>query len=213
MPFYIEGGYLLEFARHCTVPSLGDGVMVLIILGVGWGVLRSADWFIHPGAFAYALMLATGLLIVVLIECVAVYGFGRGVIRRACRSCRSWKSACYPCCKCWCCHQSYSGRLSGGLSGAQGDGFCEIRPRLFAETVVSLSDALPASRLHDRPVADTRLGRQCDGDRHGSAAGFDDAKSGRWRNACIEREQSVRGCIDHARRLPDEYPDQGRQVR
>jgi hypothetical protein len=77
MPFYIEGGYLLEFARHCIVPSLGDGVLVLIIFGVGWGVWRRADWFVHPGAFPYALMLATGLLIAVLIEWVAVYGLGR----------------------------------------------------------------------------------------------------------------------------------------
>ena len=77
MPLYVENGNLLDFARHCIVPSLGDGVIVLIIFGVGWWVLRRADWFVHPSASAYALMLVTGLTIAILIEWVAVYGIGR----------------------------------------------------------------------------------------------------------------------------------------
>lgn len=77
MPLYVEGGNLMEFARHCIVPSLGDGVIVLIIFGVGWWVLRRADWYVRPSASAYALMLATGLVISILIEWVAVYGIGR----------------------------------------------------------------------------------------------------------------------------------------
>ena len=77
MPLYVENGNLLDFARHCIVPSLGDGVIVLIIFGVGWWVLRRADWFVRPSASAYALMLVTGLIIAILIEWVAVYGMGR----------------------------------------------------------------------------------------------------------------------------------------
>lgn len=77
MPLYVEGGSLLKFARHCIVPSLGDGVIVLIIFGVGWWVLRRADWFVRPGTSAYALMLVTGLIIAILIEWIAVYGLGR----------------------------------------------------------------------------------------------------------------------------------------
>ncbi len=34
MPLYVEEGDLLEFAVHCVVPSLGDGLIVLIIFGV-----------------------------------------------------------------------------------------------------------------------------------------------------------------------------------
>ena len=30
MPLYVEGGNLLDFARHCIIPSLGDGVIVLV---------------------------------------------------------------------------------------------------------------------------------------------------------------------------------------
>ena len=77
MPLYVEDGKLLEFAAHCIVPSLGDGVIVLIIFGMGWWVLRRADWFVRPRASAYALMLVTGLIIAVLIEWIAVYGLGR----------------------------------------------------------------------------------------------------------------------------------------
>ena len=77
MPLYVEDGNVLEFAVHCIVPSLGDGIIVLIIFGVGWKLLRRADWFFRPGASAYAVMLATGLVISVLIEWVAVYGLGR----------------------------------------------------------------------------------------------------------------------------------------
>ena len=77
MPLYVEDGKLLEFAAHCIVPSLGDGVIVLIIFGVGWWVLRRVDWFVRPGASAYALMLVTGFVIAILIEWVAVYGIGR----------------------------------------------------------------------------------------------------------------------------------------
>ena len=77
MPLYVEGGKLLEFAVHCIVPSLGDGVLVLIIFGVGWMVFRRADWFVLPGLFGYVLMLMTGLVIAVLVEWIAVYGLGR----------------------------------------------------------------------------------------------------------------------------------------
>ena len=77
MPLYVEEGKLLEFARHCIVPSLGDGLIVLMIFGAGWRVFRRADWFFRPRAFAYPLMLTTGLLIAVVIEWIAVYGLGR----------------------------------------------------------------------------------------------------------------------------------------
>ena len=77
MPLYVENGNLLDFARHCIIPSLGDGVIVLIIFSVGWWVLRRADWFVRPSASTYALMLATGLVIAILIEWIAVYGIDR----------------------------------------------------------------------------------------------------------------------------------------
>jgi hypothetical protein len=77
MPLYVEDGKLLEFAAHCIVPSLGDGVVVLMIFGVGWAAWRRVDWFVRPGWPACILMLMTGLIIAVFVEWVAVYGIGR----------------------------------------------------------------------------------------------------------------------------------------
>jgi len=73
MPLYVEAGNLLEFAVHCIVPSLGDGIIVLIIFGAGLMVLRRSDWSDRPGITGYALMLFTGLAIAVIIEWGAVY--------------------------------------------------------------------------------------------------------------------------------------------
>lgn len=77
MPLYVEDGKWLEFAVHCVVPSLGDGVIVLMIFGVGWTVWRRVDWFVRPGWLAWVLMLMTGLIIAILVEWVAVYWIGR----------------------------------------------------------------------------------------------------------------------------------------
>jgi hypothetical protein len=57
---------------HCFVASLGDGLLVLLIFGAGWAVLRWRDWFVRPGVRGYALMLAAGLVIAVTVEWVAV---------------------------------------------------------------------------------------------------------------------------------------------
>ena len=64
-----------DFSRmlwHCLVASLGDGLLVLLIFGVGWLMTGRRDWFISPGVRGYALMLATGLVIAVVVEWVAV---------------------------------------------------------------------------------------------------------------------------------------------
>lgn len=64
-----------DFSRmlwHCLVASLGDGLLLLLIFGIGWAVLGRRDWFIHPGAHGYALLLATGLAVAVAVEWVAV---------------------------------------------------------------------------------------------------------------------------------------------
>lgn len=77
MPLYVDGGKLLEFAAHCIIPSLGDGIIVLVIFSVGWVVLHRSDWFDRPGLAGYALMLFTGFAIAVIIEWGAVYVIDR----------------------------------------------------------------------------------------------------------------------------------------
>jgi hypothetical protein len=69
-----------DFSRmlwHCFAPSLGDGLLVLLIFFLGWAALQRRDWFVRPGARGYALMLIAGLAIAVSVELVAVYALGR----------------------------------------------------------------------------------------------------------------------------------------
>ena len=58
---------------HCFVASLGDGVILLVILVVGWCIHRRIDWFMKPGVSGYTVMAVSGLLIAVLVEWVAVH--------------------------------------------------------------------------------------------------------------------------------------------
>jgi len=62
---------------HCFVASLGDGLLVLLIFGVGWAALRRRDWFVNPGRRGYLLMLAVGLVIGIVVEWAAVHVMGR----------------------------------------------------------------------------------------------------------------------------------------
>lgn len=57
---------------HCFIASLGDGLIVLLLFGLGWLVLGRRDWFVRPGVRGYALLLASGAALAVLIEWVAV---------------------------------------------------------------------------------------------------------------------------------------------
>ncbi len=72
MPLYVIDGSLLEFALHCIVPSLGDGIIVLMIFGFGGMVLRRPDWSDRPGIAGYTLMLLSGFALAVIIEWAAL---------------------------------------------------------------------------------------------------------------------------------------------
>jgi hypothetical protein len=52
----------------CFVPSLGDGLMMLIIFWSGWALFRDSQWILNPGLNGYLLMLAAGLLLAVIVE-------------------------------------------------------------------------------------------------------------------------------------------------
>jgi hypothetical protein len=58
---------------HCFVASLGDGLMVLVILAVGWVMLHQPDWFEQPGILGYVVMLTAGLVMAVLVEWVGAH--------------------------------------------------------------------------------------------------------------------------------------------
>ncbi len=76
-PLYAGLGDFSRMLWHCFAPSLGDGLLVLLIFACGWAVLRRRDWFTRPGVRGYALMLIAGLAPATSIELVAVYALGR----------------------------------------------------------------------------------------------------------------------------------------
>ena len=77
MALYVENGSWLEFALHCIIPSLGDGLIVMLIFCFGWAVRGRSDWADQPGWAAYALMLTTGFSVAVIVEWVGFYGLNR----------------------------------------------------------------------------------------------------------------------------------------
>ena len=77
MPLYVENGSWLEFALHCVIPSLGDGLIVMLIYCVGWMARRRLDRADQPDWAGYALMLITGFGMAVIVEWVGFYGLKR----------------------------------------------------------------------------------------------------------------------------------------
>jgi hypothetical protein len=62
---------------HCFIASLGDGIMVLVIVAAGWIALRRSDWFFRPGLRGYLVIITAGLVLAVLVEWVAVHVLNR----------------------------------------------------------------------------------------------------------------------------------------
>ncbi len=62
---------------HCFVASLGDGIMVLLIVAAGRIALHRWNWFERPGFLGCFVMVASGLVLAVLVEWVGVNILGR----------------------------------------------------------------------------------------------------------------------------------------
>ena len=74
MPLYVGlEEYNAGVFWHCFVASLGDGLMVLLIVPLGWVVLRQPDWFEQSGVLGYVVMVTAGLVMAVLIEWLGVH--------------------------------------------------------------------------------------------------------------------------------------------
>ncbi len=67
---------LIAAAIGCFVPSLGDGVMTLIVYWSGWLVFRDWRWVLHPGLRAYLMIVVMGTILAVLVELNAIYRTG-----------------------------------------------------------------------------------------------------------------------------------------
>jgi hypothetical protein len=74
---YVGMDYSAATWWHCFVASLGDGVLVGLIYFSGRRAMGHSDWFTRPGLKPYAIMVASGLLIGVWVEWVAVHRLAR----------------------------------------------------------------------------------------------------------------------------------------
>jgi hypothetical protein len=62
---------------HCFVASLGDGIILLFLHGLGWATFKRWNWSFKPGIRQITFMLITSLGIAILIEWLAVHGLHR----------------------------------------------------------------------------------------------------------------------------------------
>ncbi|MDQ6892763.1 MAG: hypothetical protein M3167_08805 [Acidobacteriota bacterium] len=71
-PLYVMDTAGMPMWLHCFNSSLGDGSILLLLLGLGWAVFGRVNWFVRAGARHYALMLGAGLLIGIGLEWIFV---------------------------------------------------------------------------------------------------------------------------------------------
>ena len=65
--------YNLGVFWHCFVASLGDGIMVLLIVATGWITLKRRDWFERPGMAGYVVMLTAGFMLALFVEWLGLH--------------------------------------------------------------------------------------------------------------------------------------------
>lgn len=77
MPLYVAEVNWFQFALHCIIPSLGDGLIVMLIFCLGWAARGRLDWADQPNWVACVLMLIVGFGVAVIVEWVGFYGLNR----------------------------------------------------------------------------------------------------------------------------------------
>jgi hypothetical protein len=73
---------------HCFVASLGDGLMILLIVAAGWIILHQQNWFQQPVVSGYLVMLTTGFFIAVMVEWLGERILRRWEYSEKCRYCQ-----------------------------------------------------------------------------------------------------------------------------
>ena len=60
----------------CLQASLGDGVLMLALYGLGFAFFRRREWIMKPGVAGYTLLVLAGMAAAVLVE-VSALAWGR----------------------------------------------------------------------------------------------------------------------------------------
>jgi hypothetical protein len=72
-PLYVGmDSYNAGVLWHCFVATLGDGIMVLLIVTAGWITLRQPAWFLRPTLRGYFTMLTAGFVLALVVEWIGV---------------------------------------------------------------------------------------------------------------------------------------------
>ena len=71
-PLYVGMDSFRVALWHCFIASIGDGLLVLLILALGWVTFGRPDWFVRPGMRGYLLMVLAGFVISVSVELIAL---------------------------------------------------------------------------------------------------------------------------------------------
>lgn len=69
-------GTLMTNILGCFIPSLGDGIMILIIYWLGWAIFRNSQWILNPGPKGYLVVVSLGVILALLVEWNALYRTG-----------------------------------------------------------------------------------------------------------------------------------------
>lgn len=73
---YNPMGSLARGLWRCFAASLGDGVLVVVIMVIGWLTFRRLNWFASPERTGYLLLLISGLAVGLTVEWIGL-GSGR----------------------------------------------------------------------------------------------------------------------------------------
>lgn len=61
----------------CALATLGDGVLVLVVMTAGALLYRNGRWFMLPSASRYGPIVAIGVVLQIAVEWIMVYGLHR----------------------------------------------------------------------------------------------------------------------------------------
>ncbi|ODS53439.1 MAG: hypothetical protein ABS36_12385 [Acidobacteria bacterium SCN 69-37] len=65
---YEPMGTAWEATRRCFVASLGDGLMILLVVAGGAMLFRTGRWFVEPAPARFAFAAVAGLIVAVAVE-------------------------------------------------------------------------------------------------------------------------------------------------